>query len=308
MNDLFQKIGLIIPIHNGLHFTQNCLHSLDKIFKSDNRLQKSIIIIVVDDGSTDGSKEWINEHYPGIIVLEGDGNLWWSGAINLGAKYSFDILKTEYVLLWNNDIISHQVFFQRLLYLLSQDDKNTIYGAKIKIAEDESLVWSMGGVFNPYSGKYDMIGYYAKESKEFQKVTECDWLPGMGTIIPKAVIDNIGYWNAEDFPQYHGDSDFTYRAKLNGFKIKVIPDLIVYNHVTKSGLDHGGTLKGLLHMMTDIRSKTNFRKNLKFYRLYAKSPLAFIHLFVIVIKVFGGFIKWKILAIFGLKKKSIKLS
>ncbi len=302
MNNPYQKTGLIIPIHNGLQYTRKCLYNLDRFFQSDKILQELIKIIVVDDGSTDGSKAWINENFPSVIVLEGDGNLWWSGAINMGAKYAFEALQTEYVLLWNNDIIPHQDFFKKLLQLLSRDDKKTVYGSKILIAEDDSLVWSMGGIFNPYNGKYFMIGSYEKDAEAYQKVTVSDWLPGMGTIIPKEVIDKTGYWNAEDFPQYHGDSDFTYRAKLSGFAIKVIPDLIIYNHVTKSGLDHGGKLSGLMKMMTDNRSKVNFRKNLKFYRLYAKSPLAYVPLFTEYIKIIGGFIKWKILSIFGLRK------
>jgi GT2 family glycosyltransferase len=299
----YKKIAVIIPIHNGLNYTQKCLQNLTAIHKSETILIESFRIIVVDDGSTDGSKEWIIMNYPEIVVLHGDGNLWWSGAINMGAKYAIEVLKTEYILLWNNDIRSDDDYFQNLIKLLDADDRKTIYGSKIKIAENKNLVWSMGGIFNPYSGKYYMIGYYEKDDEKFQTVTLSDWLPGMGTLIPTEVIDKIGYWNAKDFPQYHGDSDYTYRAKINGFDIKVLPELIVYNHVKKSGLNHNGTLKGLLQVMTDVRSKINFRKNLKFYCLYAKTPFAYVPMFFEYFKIFGGFFKWKILSLLGIRKK-----
>jgi GT2 family glycosyltransferase len=130
-----------------------------------------------------------------------------------------------------------------------------------------------------------------------------DWLTGMGTIIPKKVIETIGYWDRTNFPQYHGDSDFTYRAKKNGFKVIVHPELILINDVKNSGIEHKGSFKRLLQLMTDLRSKSNFNKNWKFYSIHATSPLAYSPLLLSYFKILGGFFKWKILQFFGINKQ-----
>jgi GT2 family glycosyltransferase len=126
----------------------------------------------------------------------------------------------------------------------------------------------------------------------------------MGTIIPKEIVKKIGYWDSVNFPQYHGDSDFTYRAKKNGYHIIVDPSLKIFNSVKNSGIEHNGSIKQLARLITDIRSKSNLKRNFRFYRLHAESIRAYIPLFLSYYRIFGGFIKWKILKIFGTEKNS----
>jgi GT2 family glycosyltransferase len=76
MATAFQKIFIIIPVHNRKQITLNCLKSLSK-----NGDLGRYHVVVVDDGSTDGTAEAIQALYPDIVVLHGDGNLWWTGAI-----------------------------------------------------------------------------------------------------------------------------------------------------------------------------------------------------------------------------------
>jgi GT2 family glycosyltransferase len=160
----------------------------------------------------------------------------------------------------------------------------------------------MGGYFNPRTGRYGMYGYFEEDSGQFSRMYEVDWLPGMGTIIPKSAVERIGYWDNVRFPQYHGDSDFTYRAKINGFRLFVNPSLRIFNSVGNTGIEHEGSLKGLLHLLTDIRSKSNIEKNFRFYRLYAASPRAYLPLIWTYIEVLGGFFKWKIMNFLGFRK------
>jgi GT2 family glycosyltransferase len=297
-----KKVSVLIPIHNCIEYTKKCLHELTGLLTSGVYSNCEFSIIVIDDGSSDGSKEWISNNYPGITVLEGDGNLWWTGAINKGAKYAFEEAGSDYVLLWNNDIKAHSNYFLKLSEILSREPDITIIGSKIYNLFN-NRVWSFGGIFNPKTGKKYMIGLNRTDSDEFNKVIEVDWLTGMGTVVSKKAVEQTGYWDRQNFPQYHGDSDFTYRAKLQGFKLKVFPELLLYNDTSVTGYSHQYNLKRLLVSFANVKSKLNVSKNIRFYRKYAKSPLAYFSLIVLYFKVIGGFIKWNTLKLIGIKKK-----
>ncbi len=296
------KLSILLPVHNHLNFTRIAITALSSHL--DSIEDNEISIIVIDDGSTDGTYEWVQQHFPEVALLQGDGNLWWSGAINMGAKYAIEVLKSHFILLWNNDISFENNYFAQLLKILKNTDNCTILGSKILIKENPSLVWSMGGHFDPVSGKNFMYGYYKQDGEEYVNIRQVDWLTGMGTIIPADIVKEIGYWNDRDFPQYLGDADFTYRAKLKGYTLKVMPELILYNQVKNSGLEHTGKISQLFRVLFDLRSKGNFARNLKFHRLYAKSIQAYFPFFWNYFKIIGGFFKWKILGIFGMQKRN----
>ncbi len=294
------KFAILIPVFNRLEYTKKALEQLDHLPAQEFKAEFSVVVI--DDGSSDGTEEWIRTRYPEVTLLKGTGNLWWSGSINLGARYAIEELNCDYLILWNNDIRFEPDYFQELVRLIAESGNDIILGSKVYVAEDEELVWSMGGYFRPRSGKYDMYGYFEKDREEYEQVREVDWLTGMGTIIPVTVVNQIGYWDERNFPQYHGDCDFTYRAKLAGFKNQVYPTLKIYNYVRNSGVGHGGNFNKLMQLLTDTRSKSNLKKNLKFYRLYARSPRAYLPLIWHYIQIFGGFFKWKLLRLLGIQR------
>jgi GT2 family glycosyltransferase len=295
------ELALLLPVHNNLAYTKTTVEAVAEEF--GKIADHTFRLIVIDDGSTDGTSEWVRAHHPATVLLHGEGNLWWSGAINMGAKYAMDVLHADYLILWNNDIQFEKDYFHHLCHILSGSDHQTIYGSKILIKEQPGLVWSMGGYFNPKTGAFGMHGYYDNDGKDYRIQKAVDWLTGMGTIIPRQAVEQIGYWDSQHFPQYHGDSDFTWRAKMKGIKIMVHPELLIYNNVSSTGIEHGGSIKSLLRTMTDLRSKTNFRVNLSFYRLHADGLRAYVPFLASYLKVFGGFFKWRLLGWFGIRKK-----
>src|ERR1044071_9943972 len=99
MPEKLPAIYIIIPVHNRLEATRRCLESLR------NQMFTRFQILLVDDGSTDGTSEFVKENYPDVMLLTGDGNLWWTGAINLGIRYA--LLRgsaNDAVLVINNDV------------------------------------------------------------------------------------------------------------------------------------------------------------------------------------------------------------
>jgi GT2 family glycosyltransferase len=296
-----KSLAIIMPVYNGLNFTKRALANLSEAIENVKKDILTISLIVVDDGSTDGTSEFIRKEYPDTIIMKGDGSLWWSGGMNYGARFACDEIRSDYIALWNNDITCKSDYFSILNEIINNSDDQVIIGSKIYASNN--LVWSMGGFYNPFTGKKTQLGWFMPDDQVFEKTVSVDWLPGMGTILHTDVIRKIGYWDNISFPQYHGDSDFTYRAKLAGYKIIVYPRLKLWNDISNTGIEHKGNLKTLLHSLRHIKSYNNIRIDLLFYKKYAKSPYAYLELLKKYGRLIGGYFKWKVLNFIGINKQ-----
>lgn len=298
------KIGIIIPIFNGIDLTKKCLENLDKQINSAKQTNIKHEIVIIDDGSTDGSADWISSNYPNIEVLKGNGNLWWSGGVNKGAKYAIETLRVDYILLWNNDIFTDTNYFTELHDIIAKEKADTIIGSKIYYDPQFQKIWSMGAIFDTKSGKKYLVGFNQNDTENFSKAIEVDWLPGMGTLIHRSVIETIGYWDEKVFPQYHGDSDFTFRAKIKGYKIKAYPQLRIWNNKEQTGLSHRGKFKFLFRSLFDIKSNFNIKKDYLFYKRFVTSIKAYGPLIYKYYVYIGGFFKWKFLKLLGIQRSN----
>ncbi len=294
-------VSIIIPVFNTINFTKVCLKSLYDQMSHSGSLDADFKIVVVDDGSKDGTTSWIKEHYPSVYLLKGDGNLWWSGGINKGIDFALKEFHTNYILWWNNDIIPANGYFSKLVKLIKENDEDILIGSKVFVLH-QNLIWGMGGKFDPAKGTRFMYGMQQKDCDTYQKPFEVDWFPGMGTIIHRTVFERIGLLDAKNFPQYHGDSDFTFRAKKAGFKLIAYPELVIYNDTSNTGLSHEGSLSNLFKSLTSIKSKFNIHKDIIFFRKHASSYYAYLLLMNKYFRYIGGYCKWKFLNYFGVKK------
>ena len=87
------KVSVVIPNYNGKKFLDDCMEALSK------QTMKEFEVIIVDNGSTDGSQAYIKEKFPSVVLIELQENTGFSGAVNVGIKAA----KAKYVLLLNND-------------------------------------------------------------------------------------------------------------------------------------------------------------------------------------------------------------
>lgn len=297
-------IAILLPIHNGLVFTIKCLQNLEENLKYPEVNRNDFTIIVIDDGSTDGSAQWIEKQYTNIITLTGDGNLWWSGGINKGIKHALDQSTISHILMWNNDISIQEDYLFKLHDALNCYPPNTIIGSKIYFADNPSIIWAMGGVFNRRTGNKYPFGTLQKDGPEYEVPFEADWLPGMGTVVHRNIFEKIGLMDDQNFPQYHGDSDFTLRAKLAGYKLLVLPQLQIWNDKSNSGIQHHNSFRNLIRSLYNIKSNNHIGKDVLFYRKYATSLFAYQVLWKKYVLYIGGFFKWRIINLFGVKKES----
>jgi GT2 family glycosyltransferase len=295
-----KRLCILIPVHNKLDYTKKCLADLKE--NLTDRFADEVRIVVIDDGSKDGTESWIHDNYPDVIVLHGNGELFWTGAINAGIKYAIYQEGYEFILLWNNDVIAEKNYFRNLFIIIQSCSE--IVGSKILTLFDKRTVWSCGGDFNPHTGASRIHGNLNSDNESCLAIRSVDWCTGMGTLIHKKVVEKIGLMDNLLFPQYFGDTDYTYRAKVAGFAVRIHPDLILYNDTVNTGLRHNGSLRALFKSLVDIRSVLNLKAHYYFLKKHATSNLAYFQLFRYYFRVFGGFAKWKLLALFGLYRNS----
>lgn len=254
------KIFIVTPVHNNIEHTLNFLKSVNKI-QYDN-----FETIIIDDGSTDRTAEKLKKSYPDVIVLNGDGNLWWSGSTNLGVEHALKN-KADYVFTINNDVELDASIFKNLVKTAESNPKSVI-GCIIFYMNDHNRVWYFGGDLNDNIADIEM---YKGVAADFTKLTETGVLTGMGVFIPAEVFQKIGDYDAKNFPQYFADSDFSLRAKAAGYTLYVDPTAKVYSDVGSSWirakLKHP-TPSFIYQLFFKDRSPHSIKIRYKFYKRY----------------------------------------
>lgn len=250
--------------------------------RHSSSLEYNFSVVIVDDGSTDGSSEWITEWYPEINIIKGDGNLWWSGSVNKGAKFSVEHLKADFVILWNDDTVCDVNYFKELTLLLSSGSKfrNSILASKvywIDEAQKGETLFNYGCYYSFKTGKKKLIGVNEKDLGQFNEVIPIDWSGGMGTVIPSKVLISVDYFDSKNFPQYHGDLDFFLRAGKAGFKSYAVPTLKIYNNRDSTGTSKANTMRELKNMLLSNRSHYNIYHNMILNKRHANNLLSWFY-------------------------------
>jgi GT2 family glycosyltransferase len=247
---------IIIPVFNRKEHTRKCLESLYcQIFREFK-------IIIVDDGSTDGTKEMLKNNFPEVSVIFGDGNLWWTASVNRGIELALRN-NAEYIMTLNNDTIAPFDFLEKMMMAVKQQPDTLIGAFAIENLTNKPVYG--GGKINWITASITLLLDELPE-KERYGLHEVDHFPGRGLMIPKSVFEKIGLFNERRLPHYFADYDFTYQAFKNGFRIYCNYDarLITfpdesgdrqnrhrkslqkyYNHLF--GIKGGGNLKNFTH-------------------------------------------------------------
>ena len=269
------KIAFVIPVHNRLDYNKECLQTLEQqketLFFKNNEIK----IIVVDDGSTDGTGDWIREYRKDVTVLQGDGNLWYSGSMNLGMRYAFDHFDSDFIMVWENDIFPVDAYFDHLQEILERWDGNTLICSKLNYRSHPERIFGMGGTFDPKTGRRRLIGMSKLDGPEYEADREVDWFLGQGVLLHKDIVAKVGYLDEKNFPQYHADIDYSLRARYAGYKNIVYHKIKLLNDTSMTGISHkkDKSLKDFIESLTSIRSNQNIKKDLKFLRIHGTSIL-----------------------------------
>ncbi len=261
-------IYIVIPVHNNKNYTKDCLQCLQKQIYSDFK------IIVVDDGSTDGTDVMIKKNYPDVFLLKGDGNLWWAGATNLGIDWALNAGgESDYILTLNNDLVVKENYLASLMDS-AKSFKDTLIGSLSADLKHPEEINDGGVKINFWTAKYESLNKgktLAVLDNQPNKHVEVSALSGRGTLIPFTVFKAIGTYNYKQLPHYGADYEFSIRAKNAGFPLMVSYSSILYSHVDETGLDNENRYAFLKYFF-NIKSPSSIPQRLKFALCITKNP------------------------------------
>jgi len=216
-------ISVIILNWNGIRHLGSCLDALSA------QTYSPVEAIVVDNGSTDGSLEWVRTHSPGVRLIENGKNLGFGGGMNIGIHAA----RGRYVMILNNDTRLDPGCVGALKESIEKDENYGACASKILLEEEGDRIDAAGIAICPDGlsigrGRLEKSGLYDREMEVF-------FASGCACLYRREMLEDIGLFD-EDFFAYAEDTDMGWRARLAGWRCIYSPKAVVFHlHSASSG-------------------------------------------------------------------------
>lgn len=207
-------VSVIIVHYNGKCLLRDCLDSVIESEYPDNRRE----ILVVDNGSCDGSPEYIRKRYPGVRLLKNEINNY-CRANNLGIRAS----QGEYVALLNNDTKVDKDWLAELVDLMSTVGQAGAVGSKVLFLDGK--IQSAGHVQLPNYYWGDR-GFLEEDAGQYSAAEEVVSVSNASALYKKEALIKAGLFD-EDFGMYMEDLDMNFRLRACGYRIFFAPRSVV---------------------------------------------------------------------------------
>lgn len=217
------KATVIIPNYNGIRFMKECLESL---FAQDFPLSM-YRIIVVDNGSTDGSRQLIEDAFPEVSLIALPSNTGFCHAVNVGIEAA----QTPYVILLNNDTKVCPGFVRRLVDAIGAKPEAFAVSASMRM-------WDRPELLDDAGDRYCALGWaYARgkgqSAARYDSPAEIFSACGGAAIYRKSILEKIGLFDERHFA-YLEDLDIGYRARIYGYRSYYEPQAEVIHYGSAS--------------------------------------------------------------------------
>lgn len=218
------KVSVVVVNWNTREMLKNCLQS---VISETQLVSKEVIVI--DNGSTDGSRELCRDQFPKVMLIENSTNIGFARAVNQG----FERAKGEYILMLNSDtIILNKAIEKSIAFADSRPDVGLI-GCRLlnpnRTFQDSCFRFPnllglfLSGIYmsqlfkNSYLLNWDRYGYRC-----WTTVQEVDCVMGSYMLIRVSVLKDIGLLDTDYF-MYGEETDYCFRVKKAGWKVMYYP-------------------------------------------------------------------------------------
>ena len=255
------KIAALIPTFNRMKSLRNCLQCLKK--QDFTGTPASLLPVVIVDGSTDGTREMLEKEFPDVVLVQGDGNWWYTKCINEGIKTAIR-LNCDFVLTLNDDLTFAIKYVSILLRDYYSSGPGSVIGS-VSLSMSTPRIITFSGV--------PKISYTLKEFNyipKFSSISEEQLsglkpslvLSGRGILYPAGIFERLGLYD-ERLIQYSSETDFTYRASKKGIPVRISYNAVVYENVrltSEGAVYNNPSLKTLYKSFRNRYSINSFRK------------------------------------------------
>jgi len=212
-------VSVVVLNYNGGDVLSKCLRSL---YESDYaRLE----VIVVDNGSTDGSVEAVRRDFPEAILIENRRNLGYGAGNNLGIKAS----RGEYIVLINNDVFVIRHWLKALLEACAKHKRAGFFQPKILLESDKRVINSAGNMIH-LAGLGLCRGIGEFDRGQYDEEMEIGFASGACVLFRREILGDVGFLDPVFFA-FNEDTDWGWRALLYRWRSLYVPSAVVYHQL-----------------------------------------------------------------------------
>ena len=235
------RVGVVIPAWNAIEYTLACLDSLKAIETP------GVDVVLVDNGSTDGTCERVGAAHPEVILIRNETNRGFAHACNQGLTEAFG-RGCRYAFLLNNDTIVAPDMLAQLLAVAEARPNAAIFGPRICYASQPEKPWFTGM-------RFPRPVYIVRTQPQHQVQSvvpePVDFVSGCGMLIDHRAYERIGGLN-EAYFMYYEDLDYCLTARKAGFDIIYVPDARMWHTVSVSSGGKDSPLKQYFQVKSAI--------------------------------------------------------
>lgn len=230
-------LSIVIPTWNNKSVLGECLESIDAAEPGI-----AFQVIVVDNGSEDGTQAFLDEHFSKALIIRNNENLGFARACNQGIR----IAEGRYVLLLNNDTLMKQGTLERLVAFMDGEPAAGLAAPRL-VNPDGSLQQSACMEFmnlrHAFFGGYELpfplgklVRPMAMPERDYDRTREAAWVTGACMIVRKEILADVGLLDENIF-MYIEDMEWCYRFHCRGWKIFLVADAAVVHSKHHSSRD-----------------------------------------------------------------------
>jgi GT2 family glycosyltransferase len=220
------RASIIIVNYNGKHFLHDCLTSVELQTVPPEQWE----VVLVDNGSTDGSGVFVRQRFPWVRLIEARRNLGFAGGNNKGMRHA----RGPNLVLLNNDTVVDPHWLEGLLTELDAGERVGGVGSKI-VFKHAPRVINTTGLQLYDDGRGGDRGFLQVDRGQFAESAEVFGACGASVLLRRSMLEDVGAFD-ERFFMYYEDLDLAWRARLRGWQFRYTPRSVVYHvHCGTSG-------------------------------------------------------------------------
>ena len=222
------NISVIVVNWNGKHFLADCFDSLRK------QNYPSFSVILVDNGSVDGSADFVSQQYPEVHLIRLKNNLGFCAANNIAIRSA----NTPYIALLNNDTIVHPMWLENL-------HRGLMFNSQAGFAASKMLFYDYPEIIDRAGDGYTTAatGLLRGRNQSAKHFSTPEYIFGAcagAALYRTEMLRDVGLFD-EDFFLVYEDVDLSFRAQLKGYTCIFVPDAIVY-HKASGSIGHNSSI------------------------------------------------------------------